>query len=62
MAAAPADTPTAPADQKIKKTADNTADLTLQLTRTRDILRDVADGARRPLVAPLAPGGHRLRR
>lgn len=44
MAAAPADfTPAAPADQKIKKTADNTDGLTLVLTRTRDILRDVAD-------------------
>lgn len=44
MAAAPADfTPAAPADQKIKKTADNTEGLTLALARTRDILRDVAD-------------------
>lgn len=44
MAAAPADfTPAAPADQKIKKTADNATGLTLALTRTRDILRDVAD-------------------
>ncbi len=44
MAAAPADfTPARPADQKIKKTHDNVGGLTLELTRTRDILRDVAD-------------------
>ena len=44
MAAAPADfTPAQRAEHKIKKTADNTDGLTLHLTRTRDILRHVAD-------------------
>lgn len=44
MAAAPADfTPAQRAEHKIKKTADNEAGVTLHLTRTRDILRDVAE-------------------
>ncbi len=43
MAAAPADfTPARPADRKIKKSADNESGLTLEMTRTPDILRDVA--------------------
>ncbi len=43
MAAAPADfTPARPADRKIKKSADNEGGLTLEMTRTSDILRDVA--------------------
>ncbi|MFN8499903.1 MAG: bifunctional phosphopantothenoylcysteine decarboxylase/phosphopantothenate--cysteine ligase CoaBC [Anaerolineae bacterium] len=43
MAAAPADfTPARPADRKIKKSADNASGLTVAMTRTPDILRDVA--------------------
>ncbi|MFN8481882.1 MAG: bifunctional phosphopantothenoylcysteine decarboxylase/phosphopantothenate--cysteine ligase CoaBC [Anaerolineae bacterium] len=43
MAAAPADfTPAHPADRKIKKSGDNESGLTLEMTRTPDILREVA--------------------